>query len=400
MLFGFSFFNAATYVLTRAIGVSLFMARMGSNALPLAFVASAVAVIAISLATRLAVRRIPAGYCATVSWLALAGISLFLSIKIVSLPFSLAIVGSIYMLAEVRGCLNTVYVTALANDMFAHAESKKPFVLVSVGAPVAGIVAGLFLSIEAAEVSATTWLSVIAGLDMLTMLTTLFLPRVPRAARDTAGSAVDDVVPGQLNGDWRKYRYGLAALVSLKVIVLTLVSYQWTVVVNDYLVSEQKMIAYFAAFYAISDIFIVLVQIAASGKLLDRFGIGMPLMLYPLCLSVMGLAALVSSSLTMLMVVFTLGSGLNVLRRSIHDPGLTAAYAILDPSVRSETIVLVKGMIKPFAEGVAALGLLFYADVLSPNSLTLVWVALLAPWYFFARWVSRRYSRVKWFSLQ
>ena len=393
-LFGFSFLTAATYVLTRALGVSLFLSRMGSDALPLALGASAIAVIAVSTTTRLLVRYVPIRLCVMFSWLALAAISLLLSTRIVALPNSLYVVGMIYVLTEIRGSLNTVYVTTLANDQFSASTSKRPFVLLASGAPVAGIIAGFLLSYEAKEVSDTAWLSIIAGLDLLTMLVTFLLPR-KNPAPQSADLDRSDEVDGQkrpMLGDWRNYRYALAALVATKVIVLTLLGYQWQVVTSDFLQSEAKMISFFAAFYAISDVLIVLAQLSASG-LLDRIGIGVPLKLYPMGLALIGIAALVAPSLTILMIVYTIGSGLNVLRRSFHDPGLAAAYAVLNPRVRSETIVLITGMIKPFAEVVAALGLLFFADVVSPDALTCVWILLLVPWYLFARWVSRRYAK-------
>lgn len=387
-LFGFSFLSTATYVLTRALGVSLFMARLGSEALPLALGASAIAVLAISFLTRLAVRHAIPRHCVLFSWFVLSVVSLVLSFQIVTMPSSLVIVGAIFVLAEVRGCLNTVYATTMVNDFFADSESKKPFVLVLAGAPIAGIIAGFVLSYEAAAVSDTTWLAIIAGLDVATMLLTCFLPNRPPRTDQTAQALS---APTASLNHLRRYGYGLAALVALEVTVLTLVGYQWNVVVSDYLMSEQKMIRYFAAFYAISDGLILLIQITASGRLLDRFGIGVPLMLYPVCLAGMGLAAVASGSLSVLMLVFTAGSGLNVLRRALHDPGLAAAFSILDPSVRNETIVLVKGMIKPSAEFIAALGLLFYADMVSARALTWAWIGLLVPWFYFARWVSRRY---------
>ncbi|KAA1261194.1 hypothetical protein LF1_37400 [Rubripirellula obstinata] len=391
-LFGFSFLSTAAYVLTRALGVSLLMARVGSEALPLALSASAIAVIAISFLTRFAVRYANHRLCLMVTWFALGVVTLILSLKIVTMPYSFVVVGTIFVLAEVRGCLNTVYSTTMANDFFADSTTARPFVLVFAGAPIAGILAGFLLSYEASVISATTWLAVIAGLDAMTMLLSCFLPDWTQP-KNEALSVLK--APPKTSNRLQHYRYRLAALVALKVIVLTLVGYQWNVVVNDYLLSEEKMIRYFAAFYAISDGLILLIQLAASGKLLDRFGIGVPLRMYPVCLAVMGLAAVASDSLPMLMLVFTVGSGLNVLRRALHDPGLAAAYSILDPRIRSETIVLVTGMIKPFAEFIAALGLLFYADFVTANVLTWAWIGLLLPWFYFANWVSRRFVTVR-----
>lgn len=65
--------------------------------------------------------------------------------------------------------------------------------------------------------------------------------------------------------------------------------------------------------------------------------------------------SLVTDSVVTLMILFTIARGLHVVRRAIHDPALTAAYTVLRPGLRRETIMLVKGISKPFSEAATAL---------------------------------------------
>ena len=394
-------------MIARAIGISLFVARMGGLALPLAFSASALAVILVSSLTRYAVRRISTRTCLAFSWAGLAWSSVWLSHRVEMEGYSLIVLGLLYVFAEVRGSLNTVYLTALSSDAFAKVDSKRPYVSVAAGAPIAGVIFGGLISIESSVISASTWMLVIAAIDILTLALSRWLKlikpsRLSQPPKSLLKIASKDIrVRKRLARQKRKpfstdrYRFGFAILVAMKVIVLTLVGFQWKLYAGEYLVNEERLIAYFALFYAISDVLIIGLQFSTTGWLLDRFGIGVPMKLYPILLALLGLVALFSQSPIALVIIFTVARGLNVLRRSWHDPGLVAAYTILDRKMRRETIVVVKGMIKPFAEAFAGIALLFYADRVSPTVLTSVWMFVLIPWLVAASWVAGTFERAK-----
>ncbi|MDA8743283.1 hypothetical protein N9N28_01505 [Rubripirellula amarantea] len=407
-LFGFSFLSAASYVVTSALGISLFISRVGSYSLPVVLVASALTVILVSFATRWLIARISPRLCVVMSWLIMGASSLLISLSLVKDHHSFFLLASLYVLGEVRGSLNSVYVTTFTNDSFASSSTKRPYVVVAMGGPIAGIVAGSLMSLGSTEIQGTTWIAIVAALDLATLALTRWLPRPSSFGRTPSSKSLlklasaKVVVRERMQAVHRRpighaayrYRYALAALVGVKVAVLALVGYQWKVVAGDYFVDEQRLLAYFATFYAVSDVLILLLQLSTATKLLDRFGIGLPLHAYPLLLAVLGVTALATGTPAMMIVVFTLGRGLNVLRRSFHDPGLASAYSILDPKIRRETIVVVKGMIKPFAEAVAALGLLFFSSELSASQLTFIWLVMLVPWFWFAHWVAETYDRV------
>ncbi|MFG0266201.1 MAG: hypothetical protein ACF8AM_13800 [Rhodopirellula sp. JB055] len=409
-LCGFSFLTSATYSVARALGVSLFIARMGSDALPVALVASAVTVIAVSAITHLINQRFPARFSVIGSWIGLASITTWLTAMISVEHHSFVFLGALYVIAEVRGCVNTIYSTTLVNNAFASSTSKRPYVLVATGAPIAGIITGVAMGYGASVLQDTTWLKLIIALDAATILLLRWIPQAPAMTERPAPEPISRIERSKrlLQKSARqlkrlpaspsiyRYRYGLVSLIAFNVFAVTMVDYQWKVIAGDHLLVEHKLLTYFAGFYAINDVLIVLVQLTVATKLLDRYGIGMPLCAYPLLLSILGLIALINRSPAVLILLFTLGQGLTVLKRSLYDPGLTSAYGILPPGIRNETILLIKGVIKPLIEAVVAVGLLLLASHLNPNQITSSWLAALIPWFLLSSWVSSTYE--KWTS--
>ncbi|WP_430452178.1 hypothetical protein [Rhodopirellula europaea] len=399
--------TSATYSVARALGVSLFIARMGSDALPVALAASAVTVIAVSAITHLVNQRFPARYSVFGSWIGLGSITAWLTVMISVEHHSFVLLGALYVIAEVRGCVNTIYATTLVNNAFASSTSKRPFVLVAAGAPIAGIAMGAAMGFGASTLEDTTWLKIIIGLDAATIVLLRWIPKT------SAARATSEIEPhSQINSSKKadrngirsirhipaspsafRYRYGLVSLIAFNVFAVTMVDYQWKVIAGDHLLAEAQLLTYFAGFYAINDILIVLVQFTVATKLLDRFGIGMPLCAYPLLLSVLGLIALINQSQAVLILLFTLGQGLTVLKRSLYDPGMTSAYAILPQDIRNETILLIKGVVKPVIEAAVAIGLLFFASRMTSNQITSTWLAALIPWFLLSSWVSSTYEK-------
>lgn len=253
----------------------------------------------------------------------------------------------------------------------------------------------------------TTWLKIIIGLDAATIVLLRWIPKT------SAARATSEIEPhSQINSSKKadrngirsirhipaspsafRYRYGLVSLIAFNVFAVTMVDYQWKVIAGDHLLAEAQLLTYFAGFYAINDILIVLVQFTVATKLLDRFGIGMPLCAYPLLLSVLGLIALINQSQAVLILLFTLGQGLTVLKRSLYDPGMTSAYAILPQDIRNETILLIKGVVKPVIEAAVAIGLLFFASRMTSNQITSTWLAALIPWFLLSSWVASTYEK-------
>jgi hypothetical protein len=384
ILFGFALLTAATYVVTRTFAISVFLARVGSDHLPVCILASAVAVILFSWLSGKLLRYLDPCNLAALTWLLLAGACYWIAVMIPRFGDAIWILSGLYVFAEIRGCVNTIFLVTMINDAFADSATKKPFALVASGAPVAGIVVGTLLGVEASVAALVPTLALMTILDLMAAGLIWFSRRKLTGAAMVQGEtrALRGLEVKQIfrSGE-HKYRIQLAALFGIKIIALTLIGYQWEVTAGTYFgANEAEMVAYFAIFYAVSDVLIVGLQWLVSGKLLDRFGVGVALLGYPLMLLLVGLISLLTDSVVTLMVLFTIARGLHVVRRAIHDPALNVAYTVLRPEIRRDTIVLIKGIIKPFSEAATALILIFVGVRLSHVGTTMIWMLLVPAW--------------------
>ncbi len=396
VLFGFAFLTSAAYVLSSAIGMSLYLSRVGAASLPVVLVASAVSVVFVSSLTYALMLRIAPRRCIVVAWWLLAIASATLSWRLQDSDHSAWVLGLIYVLAEIRGCLNTVFLTTLMTDAFRGYQSKRPYTLVAAGAPLAGIVAGILLTWGAGTIGVVRILQITAGLDLAVVLLSFALPRA-RAGSSIDKQPADEGAPAALGSTTDvlpNYRFFLAAVIVLKAVVLTLIGYQWKVATSEYWhENEMSLIVYFAVYYALSDVFILLMQIFVAGRLLDRFGIGAALRGYPLLLALTGIGAMLVGSPLAVLVLFTIARGLDVVRRSLHDPALASAFAVLDHETRHGSIVVIKGIAKPIAEVITSLAILLAASEFSRRGISAMWWLFVIPWFIAAVAVSRTSSR-------
>ena len=387
VIFLFSFLSGASYVMMRAYAVSVFLSRVGPESLPMAFALSAGTVILVSLGSKQLSRVVSARVRACLTWIALGAAAVALEIGCATLPDSWIVMTLLFVAAEVRGSLGTIYLATLASHEFDGAKSSRPFTIVASGAPIAGILVGFALGVEASVIGVLPVLITVAAIDIVTALLAL---TVPTAEASQPERPDRQHLPTNHHSD--NLRRGLLSIFALKTVVLTLVTFQWELSTNAYYQgNEAGMVAYFAFFYAASDLLIVAAQWSVAGRLLDRFGLGIGLFGLPLMMCLAGIGALAAGSATAMLFVYTIAKGMNVIRRSLHDPALTAAYSALNPDVRSDTIVLNKGIVKPLAEAAASGMLLLLGLFVRDINVTGLWVFLLLPWLYLA------FTTAKWY---
>lgn len=389
LLFTITFLGGASYIMTRTVAIGLFLAREGSEPLPILLGVSAISVIAISaLGRRVAVftsaKRFAIGSC-----LLLAMISLVLLLLIIPFHHSAIALGALYVLAEIRGSTNTVNMVSLTSETFADSFESRPYAIVASGAPVAGIVVGVIVGIEASALGAISLLVASIITDLASGLVVSML-----RLSNQRQQPIPKVQPLLEEKNSLVYRRHLSFLFLLKVIVLTLIGFQWKVAVGDYFgEDEARLVAYFAFFYAATDLLVIIIQWLGFGYLHDRFGMIFSLCSFPALLAVVGTVSLFFDTTLALMVVFTVGKGLTVMRRAIHDPALNAAYTLLRSGVRRDTILSITGILKPMAEALTAGILLSLTGFFDPiYMLSIVWLTLVPMWLYFSIGTARMHQ--------
>ncbi|WP_145194145.1 hypothetical protein [Planctomycetes bacterium Poly30] len=396
-LFAFTFLTAASYVVMRSVAVSLFLSRIGPAALPALLAIAALSVIVVAWISRGVTQRLSGRKVAIASWCMLAALTLGLLFLVQGrYHHSLPVLGGLYLLVEIRGCLNTIHSVTLMNEAFAEGRSKRPYALVSAGAPTAGILIGATIGFEGHLLPLSSWLLIAALLDvgvivLLAMRPTLRAGSVrdpgadQPAATASAASAASRTARTFSPDRARRFRLRMSLLVAGQVLVLTLLGYQWKLVVANYFhADEVAMAEYIALFYAATDALIVLIQFFLAGRLLDRYGVRPQLILLPAVLLLIGLATLGASTPLGWLVLLTMGRGALVLRRGLHDPALASTYRVLGRRNARDTVMLTNGVIKPGTEAVTSIVIFLGAATLSGLTLTWLWLALTIPWILIA----------------
>ncbi|WP_068135855.1 hypothetical protein [Roseimaritima ulvae] len=401
-----SFVGSAAYAITHALALTLFLSRLTTEQLPYALAVAALLAAAVARGCNRLVRRYSPRFALRGSYLALCGGSLVLTILVAFAGAVPAVLVALFVLAELRGTVNSVHTTIWSNEAFAAGRSHQPYVWVSTAATLAGVLTGALLTFSAQYLGAVSILALATALDLVVLLmiaqrlpqTAAVSSRCEATAKQPAGGPLEPVrsplsVASALAATTherqyrrvRHYRWALGMVLVSEVIALTFIGYQWKAITGDFLANDEaSLLGFVAAFGAALDGCVLIVQWTAAGRSLDRFGIGWVLLLYPLLLLLAGFGMLAAPTTAALYIAISVARGMNVLRRSIYAPALASAYAIFRPDIRRRAIVVNQGALKPLAEAGSALALIWFVPQAEVLMLTLIWILVVTPWLFMA----------------
>ncbi|MEZ6127619.1 MAG: hypothetical protein R3C59_02990 [Planctomycetaceae bacterium] len=421
VLFAYSFLTSASYVAARTIGDSLFLSQQGVSRLPQMFLLSSLAVAATAMIANRLGRSTQMLRVAQVTRLLLMSVTLlFAWLDGIALAKFL-VVSVLYILAEVRGCLNTIQMTSILSEVFRNGRRKSVYAVIGAGAPLAGFSAGLLMGLEAADVGGRTWLLFICVLDLLAVFvlkawqpdqslikTETAIPESERPQPTVVAQSSTDQPDNSAEGvemsesaesaDPLLYSYllPLVALVATKVVVLTLINYQWKVLAADHFHNdEQQLTLYFAEYYAIANVFILLFQLFLTGRFLERTGTVVSLILFPVLAGLTGLGLLQNWLRLSPITAVTLARATDIYRRAVHDTSLAVIYSPLSILRQRRFIAIINGLVKPGAEATASVLLTLVASLVATLEITIVWMSLLPVWLGSVFVLGRQYRRLR-----
>lgn len=362
-LFAYAFLTTLAYMVSRSLSDGLFLGRVGPELLPLVMLGSAAIVIPLTLVWSRLAGRWRLKHIVIVTRLALAATAIVFAAELPLHPDSRLLLSALYVVSELRGCLNTIQFATLLNEAVpSHRRLVTP--VAAAGAPLAGIASGVLIGTELGTLSFSQLLWFVAALDLLALWP------VSRLAVER-GSEGDESLEITNNGS-RAYRHPLvnaiAAVVLFQVVVMTLVGYKWKVsAADEFQGLEFDLARYFAAFYAVCDACTLLLQVFYSGSILRTRGLGAALVATPMLLSAILVPGLVVPTAEGVFLLMTLAKGTEILRRGLTEPAVILLYRPLDPSLRRRAISIVSGFVKPVSESIAVL-LIFAMTALDADS--------------------------------
>ncbi|MCA9034243.1 MAG: hypothetical protein KDA91_03880 [Planctomycetaceae bacterium] len=389
LLFLYSFLTSSSYFVARTVGDSLFLSQRGISSLPEMFLFSAIAVgLSAALANRLG-KSVRILRIARTTRISLVTATLLLDWLDGLNETRIWAVSLLYILAEVRGCLNTIQLTSLLAEVFQHQRAKSAFAVVAAGAPMAGIATGIVMGSEILALGGRTWLIFLCGLDLFAVATLSFpLFRSGstwqrRLSEQTAfrNNIENPLLASTGNTNNTVFLIALMTMTACKSLVLTMISYQWKSIAAVHFQSNEALLtAYFARFYAVTDSLILMIQLFATGRLLNRIGTSRALQAFPVLCALIALLLLQSREYLSSLLAVTIARAGDVYRRSIYDVATAELFLPLEIPMQRKYNAVANGIVKPATEAAASVLIRLCVRSMGVLGMSQVWILFLPVW--------------------
>ena len=377
---------AASYILMRAAADSLFLSRVGNDGLATVFVTSALATALIATTWHFVTRKYRLLYVTTIAGFVCSIATLGAWVFLPHLQQSWWMLAAIYVLAELKGCINTINIVAASNEVLGGHSNRSAWARVGLGVPIAMVLAGLLVGVEASFVTTKTWLLLSAIVDLISLIPIANIQRRTHAlskyrktrkrlARRTGRSERRHAGLYVQSG---KFQYWIGTLIASKVIVLTIIAFYWKTTVNTFYQSDEAALArYFGLFYLFLGVATLVLQTWITKWLLENNYLGIAVLFMPLAIFVCSIALLLNAGSILLLVAMTIARLFESWRRSVNDTTLNLLYTNIERGKRRSAIVFNVAFLKPAAE-------VFASSFLILGSL---WVAETIIWGAFVAWI-------------
>ena len=365
-LFAYSLGIATSYVIARTVGDSLFLSRVGNDQLALVYVLSGLCTAITAAVWYLATRRLSVAQAILLSSIVFAALNLVVWYLLPSMKNSFWLLAAIYLLAEIKGCINTINVVSALNSKLGRDASKAAWAMVGIAAPVAAVLTGSILALESQLLDLRDWLMVIVAFDVYASAVGLWLEQTPQV-KDLVEPSPAPTDSNPLRRPTQKvyvcsnkFQTWIGVLIAAKVVALTIVSFEWKTAVNAFYEGDSdRLVRFFGIYYGVVGLTTIGLQVLLTSQLLTRRLFGVPLLLMPLALVLLCGLFWVSPTIMVTLIATTAAKSLEAWRRSVHDTTLNLLYTRIKRDSRRFVISLNSGLVKPTAE-VASASVIFF----------------------------------------
>lgn len=385
LLFTYLFLVMASYMAARIARDAIFLGNFLAVDLAYVDLASA-ALIGVVIAGYLAIGRhvrLPN---------LLVGSLLFYTINLVVLWY-VAIVHDpawlspvIYIWVSIFGAIAPVQVWTLANYVLTTREAKRVFGLVGSGAILGAVVGAKLSSIMAKRFGAESLLVVVAVAMVACVALVPLIWQRRETMFGTAHPPADGATRVRVRDGLRQigkvpYLRAIAALILVANITTSLAGWQFKALAKFFIPQKDALAAFFGDFYFYAGILGFLVQLAVTGRLLRRFGLGPALLLVPIAFVFGSSGVLLWGSVT-IWAAIVLRSCINVLQYSVDKPSVELLYLPVPAAIKNQVKSFIDTVVWRFGDGLAAVAVLLFGKGLGwiPQQVSWVVLVLVAGW--------------------
>jgi ATP/ADP translocase/HEAT repeat protein len=353
-------------------------------------------------------------------WSLLATVVVMGVMRLLLLTDERAVYVLLYNFVEVYGTFLILQFWTFAGDLFSSREAKRLFPIVSAGSVVAGILCGfavsgvvkligtenLLLVQMALLVGAAGIIRSVGHRERARLREVVVLEAVGRQVRDKVSKEAGAPARAKTRVGVSQQASNVLASKHLKIvagmtiatfITVPLVDYQFKVLVKEHfttggVVDTDAISSFMGLFSAMTGVIAAVMQLAFTGRILERFGVVAALLLLPVTLLGGLFAGLLSVASAFACAVFTKGAE-NSFRYSITDATMQVLYTPVPSQARGRAKTFIDAVLKPIAGGLAgaAMVLLVGPLKLPLQSLAIVAVVLVACWIGLILLIRREY---------
>jgi len=362
LMFLASLCTVGAFIVGRSVRDSLFLSHVSASALPWMYTWASVAValsgaVYARLASRFRLDRLVVATAAVLAVSILAARAL--------LGTGTWVFRGLYLWVEVMGSVTVIQFWMLANELYDAREARRLFALIGAGGILANVVVGFTVSGLARRIGTEDLLFLCAGLlgaaAALLHLVVRTAPGGTARPRAPARPAAAGSGPGPFQSAHLRI---VAAVVFFTFLATTFVDFQFKSAAAAHFGQERDaMAAFFGRFFGIAGIAALAVQLAVTGRVLERVGVVGSLLVLP---AFLGAGSALVLALPALWTATAARSADLVFRYTVNDSTSQLLYLPLPPGQRRQAKAFLDGVLKPATIAIAGLLLAAWRTQSSP----------------------------------
>jgi len=295
----------------------------------------------------------------------------------------------LYVWVGIVGALAPAQVWTLANFVWTTREAKRLFGMLGSGGILGGVFAG-FVSARMTDAFGAESLLLLMGIPLASAAWVVIAVWEKRSEATETNSVVSGSGPQNLSDSLRliaesSHLRSIATLVFLSSVVATIAAWQTKAVAQATFVSKDALAVFFGHFDGYVCLLALAAQLFLTGKVLQRFGIGIALAALPLFLFAGSLTVIIWGSLWT--VVFAKGSD-RVFRYSIDTAAQQLLYLPVSSRVKLQVKSFIDTVIWRFGGGFAGVVLLIFTSGLGLTASQVGWLSV----FFISVWMATAFS--------
>jgi AAA family ATP:ADP antiporter len=390
------FLIISTLLIVKPTVNGLFIAHFGVKNLPLAYVLVAVSAMALSYFYSRKLVKL-SFYVLIRRTISISVITLIVFGFLLSFNFLVGwVIYLFYIWVALFAVLSASQFWILANLVFNPREAKRLFGFIGAGAIAGGIFGGYLTSLLAPVIGSENLLFVSAFLLVFCIPVTRMVWRDNLSGKNNPfknKNKLKEIVesPFQLIRKSKHLTY-LAGIVGVSVIVAKLADYQFNAIASFRISDPDELTAFFGFWFSNFNLLSLLIQLFLTRRVVGVFGVGASLFFLPAGIFVGAVLILFAPTL-FAAIIIKMADG--SLKQSINKSAVELLALPIPLSIKNKTKTFIDVFVDSVATGIGGIILILIVNAfhLSTSFISVIIIATLFVWFFFALKIRKEYIK-------